>query len=296
MKKLSGVIPNMLTPMGAEGHVDEATTTRLVEFLITSGVSGLWVLGSAGEDVHVSQKDRIKLANTTIDAAKGRVPLMIGLGTAPFYDILDFVEQVNHTDDTSFHFLPYDLKIDDDGLINYVTKLADQLPRPLWLYHNAKRGRPVTLPVVHALREHENVAGIKVGGYNLSELTSMSMLETDNFQVSGAGSGQMFQLLSLGLRVHMTSDANCYPEIFNELFDLFTSGNHKEALDLQHRIIELSRSIPRTGNGEYAAEEKYILKKRNILDEHVNAAYRTQTADERKQIDKVLKDFGFPWA
>jgi len=295
MSKLKGVVPNMLTPMSADGRVDEVAAAKLVDFLIDSGVGGIWALGSAGEDIHISQKDRIRLANATITAVENRVPLVVGLGTASYYDILDFVDAVHHTDGTCFHFLPYDLKIDDAGLIGYVLKLADKLPRPIWLYHNVKRGRPITIPVVQALHEHDNIVGMKVGGYNLTELTTLSMLNTDTFQVSGAGSGQMFQLLSLGLKVHMTSDANCYPEIFAEMFDLFTAKRFDEALRLQHRIIKLSHAIPRTGNGEYAAEEKYILAKRGILEEYVNPAYRTTTAEERQRIDEALKDFGFPW-
>lgn len=292
----TGIVPNMVTPMTDEGHPDPAAIGRLAEFLVGSKVGGLWVLGSAGEDVHISQEDRAMVANEAAAAVDNRVPVLVGLGTAPYYDILRFVERTDHARISGYHFLPYDLKIGDAGLIRYVTRLAERLPRPLWLYHNPKRGRPVTLAVAEAMREHPNVAGIKVGGYSLTELTSMMMLRRDDFEVSGAGSGQLFQMLSLGARLHMTSDANCWPEIFIELKRLFDAGERDAALALQHRIIRLNREIPRNDNGEYAAEEKYILSLRGICGEGVNPAYRTMNDGEKQKLHTALRNFGFSWA
>jgi dihydrodipicolinate synthase/N-acetylneuraminate lyase len=51
----------------------------------------------------------------------------------------------------------------------------------------------------------------------------------------------------------MTSDANCWPEVFIQLKRLFDSGERDAALALQHRVIRLCRAMPRSDNGEYAA-------------------------------------------
>tara|TARA_A100001391_G_scaffold204169_1_gene198794 strand:+ start:18999 stop:19889 length:891 start_codon:yes stop_codon:yes gene_type:complete len=296
MTKPQGVIPNMVTPMDAKGRPDPDSIASLADFLSNSGVGGIWLLGSAGEDVHIAHGDRVTVTRETVAAVNRRVPVIAGLGTSPFYDIMKFVELSDSDAIAGYHFLPYDLKIGDEALIRYVTKLADALPRPLWLYHNPKRGRPITFKVAEVLRDHPNIAGAKIGGYSLTELTRMMMLRRDDFEVSGAGSGQMFQMLSLGARLHMTSDANCWPEVFIELKRLFDSGDHAAALALQHRIIGLGGALPRNDNGEYAAEEKYILSLRGICGEGVNPAYRTLSDEAKAQVRGALKEFGFGWA
>jgi 4-hydroxy-tetrahydrodipicolinate synthase len=292
----TGIVPNMVTPMRSDGHPDPEGIQKLSDFLLRKKVGGIWLLGSAGEDVHISQSDRITVANETSRIVDNRIPVLVGLGTAPYYDILQFVERTDHDRIAGYHFLPYDLKIGDAGLIRYVTRLAGSLPKPLWLYHNPKRGRPVTLKVAEELRQHPNVVGIKVGGYSLTELTTMMMLRRDDFEVSGAGSGQLFQMLCLGARAHMTSDANCWPEVFIELKRLFDSGERHAALALQHRVIRLCGAIPRTDNGEHAAEEKYMLSLRGVCGEAVNPAYRTLTDVEKDRIRHLIEEFGFEWA
>ena len=285
----------MVTPMDAMGRPDKEGIHALVEFLVNAGVGGLWVLGSAGEDIHISATDRIVVANETVRAVDGRIPVIIGLGPSTWYEILDFCDRSDIDEIDAVHFLPYDVKMGETVVLNYILKLAETVPSPMWLYHNPKRGRNIPASIAAEVSRHPKILGIKVGGYSLTELMSMMMLRADDFEVCGAGGGQMFQLLFLGAKVHMTSDANCYPEPFLELFDLFEQGKFEEARALQYRIIDMSRKFPRTENGEYAAEEKYVLTKRGIINEHVNPAYRTLTPDEKKLIDKAMKEFGFPW-
>jgi len=294
---LTGLIANVITPMDSKGCPDENGIHALVNYLVNAKVNGLWVLGSAGEDVHLSVSHKIKAIRYFVDAINGRLPAVIGLGVGAFYDYMTLCDKVDTDKINAFHFLPYDQKIGDNGLIRYVEKLADALPCPLWLYHNPKRGRGFNAEVVMALKQHANIIGIKVGGYSLNDLTQMMMVADENFEVAGAGGGQLFQMLSLGANAHMTSDANCYPEVFLDMISLFKEGKRSQALDLQYRIIELSGKIPRTDNGEYAAEEKYMVMLRgvNIL-EYVNPAYRPLTKKEKNRIRILLKEFGFQWA
>jgi len=291
----TGVVPNMVTPMTNNGHPDLDGIYKLADFLINASVGGIWLLGSAGEDVHLAQDDRLIIANETAAAVNNRVPVIVGLGTSSFYDILNFVDKTDQEHIAGYHYLPFDMKIGESALIQYITKLADHAPKPLWLYHNVRRGHPITLTMAETLRDHPNIAGIKVGGYVLTELTRMMMLRRDDFEVSGAGGGQMYQMLCLGAKLHMTSDANCWPELFIKLQKLYDSGELKKALELQYRIITLGKALPRNDNGEYSAEEKYILSLRGICCEYVNPAYRILSETEKNKTRQALVEFGFEW-
>lgn len=295
-KQLNGLVPVMVTPMQENGNPDPEGIHSLIEFLIEKGVGGLWVLGSASEDINMTLEQRLQVVRSTAEANKGRIPLIVGSGLTAFGDILNFFDSIQNLDLSGVHVLPYDLKLGESRLIQFILELAKRAPFPIWLYHNPKRGRSITLKVISEVKDHPNVAGIKVGGYNLGEMTGAMMHKSDNFDVIGAGGGQLFQMLCLGAEAHTTSEGCCYPEAFIDIIKHFREGNLTEARKKQFALIELSGSLARTDNGEYAAEEKYILSKRGICKEHVVHVYRKLTEDEKARVDQALKNFGFEWA
>lgn len=296
MSLLEGLVPVMVSPMDAAGNPDPSGIENLVNLLVESGSGGLWVLGSGGEDINITAEQRWVLTRETTAACAGRVPVIAGTGMTAIGEIVAYSERLADCDIAGIHILPFDIKMSEARLIHFFTATADELPHPLWLYHNPKRGRPITAAVIEAVRDHDNIAGMKVGGYSLTEMVSATMLATESFQVVGAGTGNLFGMLSLGAEAHTTSEGSCFPEPFVEIIEAFRAGDHERALELQHRVIRLSRAFPRTGNGEYSAEEKFVLKLRGVCEEYVNPLYRRLNEDEKSRIIDALKEYGFPWA
>ncbi|TQS40634.1 dihydrodipicolinate synthase family protein [Cryptosporangium phraense] len=83
--KLSGVIPPVCTPRGADGALDRASLSRLCHHLVDDGVSGLFVGGSSGETALLDASTRLAALDVAVEAAAGRVPVLYGVietGTA----------------------------------------------------------------------------------------------------------------------------------------------------------------------------------------------------------------------
>ena len=288
--ELKGIIPVLVTPLDELCKPHEKGIKQLVDFLIGTGIGGFWALGSASEDINMSFASKVETAKLVSNANGGRVPLIMGAGLTAIDDIFHYFDHVSDLDLDGIHILPYDVKMGEQRVIHLFTTLADNSPFPIWLYHNPKRGRVITNNIINELKNHPNIAGIKMGGYNLSELTSAVMHKNENFDVIGAGSGQLFTMLSLGAKAHTTSEASVFPEPFVEIYDSFMNGRLQESRDKQFEMIRLSKQFPRTENGEYAAEEKYILSLRNICEEHVNPLYRKLSQDEKKHISIYFEE------
>ncbi len=77
--RFAGIIPPMLTPLSPEERIDGPAVERLVNFLIGHGVHGLFILGSIGEGAFLRPSERRKLAEVTVAAAAGRVPVIAGV-------------------------------------------------------------------------------------------------------------------------------------------------------------------------------------------------------------------------
>lgn len=71
-----GVWPVMLTPFTKHNQVDEAALRRLVDWYIDSGVKGLFASCQSSEIFFLSAEERVRIAEITVDQAKGRVPVV----------------------------------------------------------------------------------------------------------------------------------------------------------------------------------------------------------------------------
>ena len=74
--KYQGAVVPMVTPVTANGALDEPAVDRLVDSLVAGGVSGIFVLGTTGEGAHVPRSFRRQL----VRRAASRLAGSCGLG------------------------------------------------------------------------------------------------------------------------------------------------------------------------------------------------------------------------
>jgi 4-hydroxy-tetrahydrodipicolinate synthase len=287
-------VPIVLTPLKKNGDIDVKSCTSLINFLVENGVAGLYILGSASENFLLDFDQRIEVAHAMAEANNRRIPMIVGCANTAPRNVFRFFKSLEQAPLTGFHFIPYDPKLGDARLTHLIRGYADAAPYPLYLYHNPKRGRPIPFAVAEDLKTHPNICGIKVGGYDLNEMQAFLTLDGDDFQVLGSGGGQFFTWLSLGAEAVTASSACCFPKEFREMYELFCAGDMEGVRERQEWWRTFHSRIPNTApdNGEYAAEEKYILMKRGVLEhDYCHFPYRQLTDDEKKQLDQALSQY-----
>ena len=73
---ISGIIPVMLTPFDPEGRIDWSSLEALIEWYIAKGSQALFAVCQSSEMQHLSIEERVELARFTVQAAKGRLPVV----------------------------------------------------------------------------------------------------------------------------------------------------------------------------------------------------------------------------
>src|SRR5690349_19669866 len=79
-KRHSGVVVPMITPITADGKLDEASVDRLVNALLAGGVAGIFFLGTTGEGVNVPKNFRKQLIERASKNCAGKCRIYAGLG------------------------------------------------------------------------------------------------------------------------------------------------------------------------------------------------------------------------
>src|SRR5438874_10731356 len=79
MANFHGVFPYLVSPIDASGQIRTDVLGRLCDDLIKAGVHGLTPLGSTGEFAYLDRVQRTAVVQASIEAAKGRVPVVAGV-------------------------------------------------------------------------------------------------------------------------------------------------------------------------------------------------------------------------
>src|ERR1700736_1420620 len=75
----SGAMTALVTPF-SEGRLDEGRFREQGEFQIKNGIDGLVPVGTTGESPTLDFKEHARVLELTVQFAKGRVPVIAGVG------------------------------------------------------------------------------------------------------------------------------------------------------------------------------------------------------------------------
>jgi len=129
-----GVFPYLVSPVDASGNVLTDVLARLCDDLIEAGVHGLTPLGSTGEFAYLNSEQRKAVARTTIEAAKGRVPVIVGVASTATADAVDQAKTYEALGaDGILAILEAYFPVPDGGVEAYFRAIADAVDIPVVL-------------------------------------------------------------------------------------------------------------------------------------------------------------------
>lgn len=292
MGRLRGIMPVMVSPMHQDGAPDHDGYIRLMDYMLQYPLAGLFVLGSGSENFHMSYDHRLEATKIVAGYAGGRTPLLVGCGDPVLAEIYRFFDDTADLPIDGYNLLPTDRKLSASVTIDYCTMIADRSPKPLWLYSNPARALLFSIDSVKTLAQHPNIAGMKVGGYDLQNIIPLAMINSDSFQVLGAGGGNHLAHLALGIMCCTMSTASSFPGRHVEVQTLWEQGRIDEAREKAFAVNRLIRDVPRVGNTENSAEEKAILELLGICKRWVYPPFRSLSDEMMVKLRSVLVAHG----
>jgi 4-hydroxy-tetrahydrodipicolinate synthase len=295
-RPVRGIVPVVDTPLTADEDIDVPGLKRLIEFLSTKKIGGLWVLGTGSEDMNLSFAKRLKSAQAACEANAGKTPLILGAGFFALEDIFSFIEETQNLEFDAYHVMPYNPKLSLDRVDWFYRHIADNCPKPLWMYVSGNWSRSVTPEFVENLKSHPNIAGFKFSNQDTVAVTKVAGMADDQFQVITAVASQLHACLCMWSKGHTSSLSCCIPEPMIEIYELFLERKIEESLAAQHRLNAFLKALSantKKDNFLWAADEKYILKLRGICDEYVTSYYRQIDEDEKIRVRKLLEEYRF---
>lgn len=80
-KKVEGMVPIQITPFDGKGNVDEKSYRRLVKYMVDNGVTAILTMGDISESRALTEAQKKRVCEITVEEVKGKVPVIQGVMT-----------------------------------------------------------------------------------------------------------------------------------------------------------------------------------------------------------------------
>jgi dihydrodipicolinate synthase/N-acetylneuraminate lyase len=223
------VVVAMVTPFTGDGEIDEPAVGRVVEHLLHAGVDGLLLLGTTGEAASVSAAQRLRFLDIALRHLDGRARSFVGLASNCLEDTLAAARAYTAMGvDALVGHLPNYYPLRDTQMQAWFTRIADAVPRPLYLYNIPMTTR-MSIPVetIMALGEHPNIAGMKDSEFDRARMATLLAWrrERADFQYFVGPSAMALEGLRLGADGFVAAVGNVLPDVCRRLLDCARSGD-----------------------------------------------------------------------
>ena len=294
MFQMYGVVPPMITPFQENGEVDYNSLKTLVNFL-SENVDGLFINGSYGGGALMTEDERKAVADTTIQTAAGRVPVVVHVGTA---DSLSASRLVDHAASCGAAAVaavgPYYFKHNKDEICNYFDALVKAAKGriPVYVYNNPQfQGYPMELDVIRTLKEKVGVSGVKDATFDIQAMAKyMRLLKDDTFDVALGTEAMWLSACALGCKAFIPGIANAFPEICRKMFQEGISGDFEACRKTQFEVNEMRDIMYLARSTQLAIYA--MLEIRGIVSCFPRAPFIPANAEEKANIKARLQQLG----
>jgi 4-hydroxy-tetrahydrodipicolinate synthase len=238
-----GVLPALITPFTEDGsRIDTGALTAIVDRLVGAGVGGLVPGGSTGEFTTLSNAERRRLIEATVEAAAGRVPVVAGTGALSTRETVALREHAEQAGATAVMVVPpFYEALSWRELLAHYTAVADAIRIPI-MYYNLPSASRVKLTAAQ-LGELPITCLKDTGG---DAVAATELILTDGPTLLNGWDTLTFAALAAGVRAVVWGAASILPEQCVELHRLLIDDiDLPAARELWARIWPLCRFLER---------------------------------------------------
>ena len=239
-KKITGIIPPMLTAFDKKGDFDPTAQKEIVKFLVDK-VQGFYPCGTYGSGPLMSSEERKEVAEVVINEVNGKVPVILHVGGCSTRSVVDLAKHAESAGaDAVAAVPPIYYGFGDDAVERHFRALVDAVSIPVFIYNNPKATGVTVKPKLLATLADLGVAGIKDSSFEIISFWDLmwAVKKPDFIQVIGT-EALILPAVSMGAQAAVCGLANAIPEPVVELFEAISQGDMKRGAVLQEKVSKM---------------------------------------------------------
>lgn len=305
--KLSGIITAAITPLSADGKelAEQRVFARYYRFLLERKIDGLFVCGTTGEGMLLSQAERKRVAELARDCLAGEIPLLVHVGSNSTADSIELARHAAAIHAAGIGVItPYFYTYDALALAGHFSAIANAVPDlPVFLYFLPSMAHNDLSPqlVAELRRACPNIIGLKHSDSDQIRLQEFRQAGGEGFTLLSGDDSVALAALALGADGCVTGKSSAFPEMLVAIYRAFRAGDLAQARLLQSNLNRLLGGLLDVGEGIGLAYFKAALRYRGLEVGGMRAPQRGLTPQEEQVLigglDRLSRFFdpAEPW-
>lgn len=289
---LSGCATALVTPFRKDGSIDDACFVKLVERQVKGGVKILVPCGTTGENVTMSEDERLHVIKMTVAVAKKLdAHVIAGTGSNNTAATIDFTRKARETGaDAALVVGPYYNKPTQEGMYAHFSEIAKSVKGfPIMLYNVPSRtssniSGPTTLKLAE---DFENIVATKEASGDYSQIMHILKNRPKNFKVFSGDDASALPLIVLGADGLVSVCSNEMPKETARMVVHALNGSFHFGRRLHYRLLPL---IEANFVESSPAPCKFVMKEMGLCEENIRLPLVPIRPETQEKLIAVMKE------
>ncbi len=271
-KKYHGIIPPIITPVDEKENLDEQGFRALLDYCIDGGLHGIFVAGTNGETMALTQAERNRTIKVTLDQVNGRVPVIAGVMDSSTRRVIENIKALEDIGGTcaAVTSIFYARHTSQDETVRHFERILNETNVDLFIYNippfTGLKLNATTVLKIATL--DDRVAGYKDSSGAYGDFVQvLSVYKGTPFSVLQGVTPQALSSVLLGADGFVPALAPCFPQMFASAYEAARDKNIELTWKYNELIRESSKILGMSKNSTAAA--KYAISLRGFTDKRV---------------------------
>jgi 4-hydroxy-tetrahydrodipicolinate synthase len=283
-----GVFPAVTTQLRKDQSLDLEATARHIEVLLESGVSGLVMLGSLGENQQLLPDEKRKVMAATIETVRGRVPVLSGVIENSTAGAIAYARDMERMRADGLMLLPAMVyKADPRETVAHYRAVAQATALPIICYNNPLAYAVDITPEMFAeLGDVRNFVAIKESSGDVRRITDLRNLTGDRYLLFCGVDDLILESVVLGATGWIAGMGLAFPQENQHFWDLAVAGDYEAARRIYAwftPLLHLDTPI------KFVQYIKLAIQEAGLGAEWVRAPRLTLVGEERERILGIIR-------
>lgn len=242
---IKGSLVALVTPMHADGRIDNESMQALIEWHISEKTAGFVIAGTTGEGSNLTEEEQIAILSNAVKQVAGRVPVIAGTGSLSTDHTIQLTRRAEKAGaDAALIVTPYYNKPTQKGLIEHYKKITEAVALPILVYNVPGRTCCDILPeTIEQLAALPTVMGVKEATGKPERTADIIKRCGKRFAIYSGDDATSLDSMREGAVGVISVTANVAPLKMHQLCDAALNGDFKQAHAINEELMSLHKNL-----------------------------------------------------